>query len=121
MNIWQVKVKSVLSSNDYSTNFGSEFPFLPHPNNGFVLAEVSHNKAKMPRCGRPLLAGKFAGSKGILFNQRTNFTYNIHSKYPTKLAYGRENEKEFWQRKCNRDVKKEGCELIMFLQSPAVL
>ena len=56
-------------------------------------------------------------AKEILFLTRDN----IHSTYPTKLAYGREIEKEFWKRKCNRDVKKEDCELIMFLQSPAVL
>ena len=78
-----------------------------------MLADVSQNGTKMPcRVRKNSLE-----AKGILFLTRDN----IHSTYPTKLAYGRENEKELWQRKCNRDVKKEGCELIMFLQSPAVL
>ena len=78
-----------------------------------MLADVSQNGAKMPCRVRK----NSQEAKGILFLTRDN----IHITYPTQLAYGRENDKEFWQRKCNRNVKKEGCELIMFLQSPAVL
>ena len=71
----------MLSSNDYSTNFGLEFPFLPHPNNGSVLAEVSHNKTKMPRHERPLLAGKFTEGKRNSFLTREQIlptTYTVH-------------------------------------------
>ena len=78
-----------------------------------MLADVSQNEAKMSCRVRK----NSQEAKGILFLTRDN----IHITYPTQLAYGRENDKEFWQRKCNRDVKKEGCELIMFLQSPAAL
>ena len=100
--------------NDYSTNFGSEFPFLPH-----LIIHRFHASRCLSKRGKNALscAKNSQEAKGILFLTRDN----IHSTYPTKLAYGRENEKELWQRKCNRDVKKEGCELTTFLQSPAVL
>ena len=52
-----------------------------------MLAEVSQNEAKMPCRARK----NSQEANGILFLTRDN----IHSIYPTYLAYGRENVKEF--------------------------